>query len=203
MNPNDPTTTFTGLPNTTYTLIWTISTECGSSVDQVEISFVTPPWCGIPFTDARDGNTYNTIQIGSLCVMAENLAYLPSVSPPSSLSTIIPLYYVYGFLGSNVESAKATSNYQTYGVLYNYSAASAGEASSNSVPSGVQGACPEGWHLPSDSEWNILEGSVDTQYGIGDPIWNNYQGRGFDAGGNLKGDRHYTLEFTKYRCYKY
>ena len=31
-----------------------------------------------------------------------------------------------------------------------------GAASSISNPSGVQGVCPEGWHLPSDGEWTQL-----------------------------------------------
>ena len=30
-------------------------------------------------------------------------------------------------------------------------------STSPSNPSGVQGVCPGGWHLPSDSEWNELE----------------------------------------------
>ena len=28
--------------------------------------------------------------------------------------------------------------------------------SSATNPSGVQGACPDGWHLPSDAEWTEL-----------------------------------------------
>jgi len=88
--------------------------------------------------------------------MAENLAYLPSVSPSSNGSETTPYYYVYGYQGTSVTTAKATNNYQTYGVLYNWPAAMAGEASSNSVPSGVQGVCPTGWHLPSDAEWTVL-----------------------------------------------
>jgi len=41
-------------------------------------------------------------------------------------------------------------------VLYNRPAAMNGAASSNSNPSGVQGICPDGWHLPSDAEWKDL-----------------------------------------------
>ncbi len=36
---------------------------------------------------------------------------------------------------------------------------------------GAQGICPPGWHLPTDEEWKVLEGAVDSQYGIGDPEW--------------------------------
>jgi uncharacterized protein (TIGR02145 family) len=56
-----------------------------------------------------------------------------------------------------VSAAKATTNYGTYGVLYNWPAAMNGASSSTSVPSNVQGICPPGWHLPSDEEWKVLE----------------------------------------------
>ena len=51
---------------------------------------------------------------------------------------------------------------------------------------GAQGICPDGWHVPSDNEWKILEGTVDSQYPVGDPEWENTGWRGLDAGGNLK-----------------
>ncbi|MCP4089638.1 MAG: hypothetical protein GY746_07575, partial [Gammaproteobacteria bacterium] len=183
----DPTSTFTGLAGSSYELSWTISTACGSSSDTVTISFASQLIaCGSPITDARDGNTYNTVHIGTQCWMAENLAYLPAVSPSSVGSNTNPYYYVYDYQGTDVSAAKATSNYQTYGVLYNWPAAISGATSSDSVPSGVQGACPAGWYLPSDEEWKILEGEVDSQYGYPDPLWNGTGWRGNDAGGNLK-----------------
>jgi len=143
-------------------------------------------FCGDDLRDLRDGNYYNTVQVGTQCWMAENLAYLPSVNPSSAGSDSTPYYYVYDYQGTDVSAAKATSNYQTYGVLYNWPAAMAGDVSSNSVPSGVQGVCPTGWHLPSDEEWKILEGEVDSQYGYPDPEWDGTVIRGTDAGGNLK-----------------
>jgi uncharacterized protein (TIGR02145 family) len=88
--------------------------------------------------------------------MAENMAYLPSVSPPSSESETEPYYYVYGYVGTSVSAAKATANYTTYGVIYNWTAAMNSQASSTANPSGVQGVCPSGWHLPSDAEWTEL-----------------------------------------------
>ena len=94
------------------------------------------------FTDPRDGKTYKIVKIGTQTWMAENLTYLPSVSPPSNESGTDPYYYVYGYNGTSVSEAKATDNYTTYGVLYNWPAAKA--------------ACPSGWHLPSDVEWNTL-----------------------------------------------
>ncbi|MBQ5524527.1 MAG: hypothetical protein IIT93_03310, partial [Paludibacteraceae bacterium] len=47
-------------------------------------------------------------------------------------------------------------NVATYGYLYNWTAVMNGESSSASTPSGVQGICPNGWHLPSDDEWKAL-----------------------------------------------
>ena len=58
----------------------------------------------------------------------------------------------------------------------------AGATSSNSNPSGVQGICPEGWHLPSDTEWKQL-----TDY------------LGENAGGKLKeaGTTHWNAPNTE------
>jgi len=50
----------------------------------------------------------------------------------------------------------------------------------------TQGICPPGWHIPSDDEWKILEGAVDSWFNIGDPVWDQSEGRGYDAGKNLK-----------------
>ncbi|MDD3945945.1 MAG: FISUMP domain-containing protein [Bacteroidales bacterium] len=103
----------------------------------------TPQDAPNTFTDSRDGKVYKTVTIGEQVWMAENLAYLPSVVGPATESYTDPYYYVYGYDGTSVATAKATTNYQTYGVLYNWPAALS--------------ACPPGWHLPSDAEWKQLE----------------------------------------------
>ena len=110
------------------------------------------------FIDSRDGNEYNWVQIGNQVWMAENLAYLPSVNmvADGSEDAAGSYYYVFGYNGTDVNAAKATTNYATYGVLYNWTAAMDGEASSTTNPSGIQGVCPAGWHLPSDAEWTEL-----------------------------------------------
>lgn len=90
-----------------------------------------------------NGHTYKTIIINGKEWMAENLAYLPAISPPTIGSYTEPHYYVYDYVGSDVATAKQQPNYAAYGVLYNWPAAKA--------------ACPPGWHLPSDAEWTALE----------------------------------------------
>lgn len=113
----------------------TVATDIPTQSKTITFSFVQ---C----TDVGQRN-YPVLQIGDQIWMAENLAYLPSVSPPSQKSSTAPYYYVYGYNGTDIATAKTTQNYKDYGVLYNWPAAIA--------------ACPPGWHLPSDNEWTALE----------------------------------------------
>lgn len=102
--------------------------------------------------------------------MAENLAWLPSVNAKSDNSSTVPKYYVYGYDGTSVSAAKANSNYNSYGVLYNFKAAAH--------------ACPSGWHLPDTTDWNKLESYVDANNGskgVGNSLkavtgWTEYSG---------------------------
>ena len=120
------------------------------------------------FIDTRDDKTYKWVEIGEQIWMAENLAYLPSVSPSSVESETEPYYYVYGYEGTDVSIAKATDNYSTYGVLYNWPAANV--------------FCPNGWHLPSDDEWKQLEMAIGMRQSEADDMtW-----RGTDEGYKLK-----------------
>nr|NQU93850.1 hypothetical protein [Bacteroidota bacterium] len=138
---SNPVTLFTGLPEINYTLRWEIYTACDTTYDEVTVAFYT--WqCGSPYTDARDGQTYETVQIEEQCWMAENLAYLPEVSPSSQGNNTDSYYYVYDYQGTDVAEAKATENYQNYGSLYNWPASLT--------------ACPTDWHLPTDAEWTVL-----------------------------------------------
>ena len=141
------------------------------------------------FIDKRDGNHYKVVQIGSQIWMAENLKYLPVVDGPpdqwaiagtDTWSITEPKYYVFYFYGKNVNEAKATNNYNKYGVLYNWNAAMNGATPSNTNPSRVQGVCPTGWHLPSRNEWDQLVDYLggDSIAGgklkeTGTPLWNS------------------------------
>jgi uncharacterized protein (TIGR02145 family) len=152
----NPTHTYTA--EGTYTVILTASNGVLSATEtKTDYLTVTDGPTYGTFTDSRDGTEYQTITIGSQEWMAENLKYLPSVVGSTTGSETTAYYYVYGYDGTNVADAKATANYNIYGVLYNWPAAMDGEASSSANPSGVQGVCPTGWHLPSDDEWKELE----------------------------------------------
>ena len=98
--------------------------------------------------DPRDGNVYYFRKIAGLWWCVENLKYLPSgveLSPVASGSTDQPHYYVYNHTGGvfTEEDKKTNTNYNIYGVLYNWKAA--------------MDACPPGTHLPTDEEWYRLE----------------------------------------------
>jgi uncharacterized protein (TIGR02145 family) len=108
------------------------------------------------FIDPRDGTRYRSVKIGNQIWMAENLKYLPEVHKSYDRSNTDPCYYVLGVNTYDVSEAKASTYYSTYGVLYNWPATMAGYESSTENPSGVQGVCPAGWHLPSDAEWTEL-----------------------------------------------
>lgn len=109
------------------------------------------------FIDERDGTIYALVNIGNQTWMKENLAYLPSVVGPKTISKTEAYQYVHSYDGTDVAAAKATDNYKTYGVLYNWIAAMNGEADSDKKSIGVQGVCPDGWHLPSNEEWIQME----------------------------------------------
>ena len=103
-----------------------------------------------------DGNVYNTVTIGTQIWMKENLKTThysdgwPIERGLTSSNTIAYYYYP----GGDV------SKVETYGLLYNWVAVMNGTPSSESNPSGVQGICPLGWHVPSKAEWEELRNYV-------------------------------------------
>ncbi len=75
--------------------------------------------------------------------MAENLAWLPEVDRVGTGLFEEECRYVYGYSGTDINEAKKNISLEKYGVLYNWIAA--------------RNSCPEGWHLPTDGEWMVLE----------------------------------------------
>jgi len=164
------------------------------------------------FVDTRDNHEYKWILIGTQTWMAENLAYLPAVYPSAEGSAIDKCYYVFRYEGTSVRAAKEWDYYATYGAFYNWPAAMDGADSSNLVPSGVRGICPEGWHIPSDGEWDLLINFLGGEYVAGKSMkatkgWNNFEGEpgigdnssGFNAlavGARHNGGGFYTLGFN-------
>ena len=131
------TSNLTGLtPNTIYYVRAYATNSQGTAYGEQRV-FTTYG----TFSDSRDGKVYKTVTIGEQTWLAENLAYLPVVYP-SNIGSSSALYYVNDYYGYDINEAIITTNYQIYGALYNWPAALV--------------ACPIGWHLPSDYEWNEL-----------------------------------------------
>lgn len=106
-----------------------------------------------------DGNTYRAVKLGNQVWMAENLmttryADGTGISLGSDSCSSIALRYYPNNDAGNVGS---------HGYLYNWLAVMHNFSSSSSNPSGVQGICPDGWHVPSDAEWIQLTDYVGSQ----------------------------------------
>ena len=105
--------------------------------------------CGTSTLTDYDGNVYNTVQIGNQCWMKENMR---------------TMHYSDGSEIQNAHQSNVNGEYiPEYGYLYDWSAVMHGASSSSAVPSGVQGICPTGWHVPSDAEWMELLAYVGSQ----------------------------------------
>lgn len=83
-----------------------------------------------------DGNIYQTVTIGTQTWMSENLKVQHTPDNQSIVS------YAYNDNENNVD---------TYGRLYTWDV-----AMNSSTTEEAQGVCPDGWHIPSDSEWSEL-----------------------------------------------
>ena len=113
-----------------------------------------------------DGNCYDAVQIGDQVWMAENLRttkYADSTSIPLGTSTSTTIAYRYAPGAHQSYEENVMDNVARYGYLYNWQAVMHGASSSAANPSGVQGICPEGWHVPSNAEWTQLTNYMKTQ----------------------------------------
>ncbi len=180
---------------TTYYVKSFVETETGITYGN-EIYFRTPPPHVDPTMTDIDGNIYPVVVIGIQAWMAENLRTTHYAD-----GSAIPMVEDDSVWGALTPDAKAFSWYENdpsngdYGGYYTWAAAMNGENGSNRNPSRVQGVCPDGWHLPSDAEWNQMQiylgmnpneannyGFVGTRQsigiklkGVGDPLWEEYR----------------------------
>ena len=106
--------------------------------------------------DTRDEKVYRTVKIGNQVWMAENLNYADSVKTPS-------------LKGKSWCYDNEAANCAVAGRLYTWAAAidsvtlydggngvDCGSGKTCTLPAKIQGICPNGWHLPSEGEWQAL-----------------------------------------------
>ena len=161
------TSIITGLSASTTYYVRAYATNSAGTAYGEQLSFTTqlPFYCGIDTLTDYDDNVYHTVEIGQQCWIKENLRTIHYAD-----GSIIPV-------GTELSQTTAYRYYPNdnsadvpiHGYLYNCTAVMHGAASSNANPSGVQGICPDGWHVPSEAELNQLINFVSSQsqYGCG------------------------------------
>ncbi|MGL1903674.1 MAG: hypothetical protein OCC49_16170 [Fibrobacterales bacterium] len=115
----------------------TLKDSTNESIKNVRIDTVTiQDSQKIFFVDNRDSQKYPYVKIGKQSWMAKNLNYEST-------------------FGSSCYDGVPT-NCDYYGRLYSWTTATGLSLEDSSITHPLQGICPEGWHLPSISEWDTL-----------------------------------------------
>ena len=130
-----------------------------------------------------DNNNYSVVQTGTQMWMAENLK-TTHFSDGTTLVDGTGAGDIYGDYTTKYWFVYNDSMYykDTYGLLYTWAAVMNGASSSDANPSGVQGICPSGWHVPGDAEWKQMEMFL----GMSQPEADAFGLRGTNEGGKLK-----------------
>ena len=110
--------------------------ECKPAINPNGIYLKTPV--------SYQNESYEAVLIGSQTWLARNLNY--DTTSARCYKTL----------------TDSLANCITYGKLYNSATAMRGASASTNNPSGVQGICPTGWHLPSKAEWEALRTTIGT-----------------------------------------
>ena len=135
-------------------IIWTAVDTCGHEVTCEQIIYIYHYPC--PSVDDGEGNTYNGVRLGCLCWTDRNLV---STKYSSNGNTIPNLM---SYVSENFPNA--TENVANFGYLYDWYAAV--DTATNSIADieatyaagkHVQGACPNGWYMPTDEDFKTLE----------------------------------------------
>ncbi|MBK5722431.1 hypothetical protein JGH11_16260 [Dysgonomonas sp. Marseille-P4677] len=127
------------------------------------------------FTDSRDGQVYLYRNFGTAGDwMLENMRYIDaSFTAGTGSDDLTGRHYAYPKVNTDPSTpGTIPSSWRLeQGLLYSYSAATLGEQAEETVDQGqgeadegpsipIQGICPQGWHIPSDREWNDLEREI-------------------------------------------
>jgi uncharacterized protein (TIGR02145 family) len=116
-----------------------------------------PLWnCGDTLIDSRDNQEYSTIEMGTQCWMAEDLMYTGNGCLSNSWNEAIPLNAcrLNGNSAGTIANATSPSVHYQWGVTMNWDGANPVDPTGLA---GTQGICPNGWGVPSDNDFKILE----------------------------------------------
>jgi uncharacterized protein (TIGR02145 family) len=135
---------FPGLLISVFCVSLLLSGGCQKDSEQKKEPDPTPPVKGIKDID---GNVYDTIVIGKQVWMKQNLKVQRYRNGDSIATTISPSFNIQGEEVPEYQWAYEGNNQlaNIYGRLYTWFAAT-----------DTRKICPEGWHIPTNTEWNSL-----------------------------------------------
>ncbi len=114
----------------------------------------------VTITDAKDNKFIDTISIKEplypVCVDNEGNSYITGIIG-SQVWMIENLRTTKNDKGEELKHVKPSEDIEQYGLLYDWETAMA-----NETDEGVQGICPDGWHIPTNEEWTELIDYVKT-----------------------------------------
>ena len=134
--------------------------------------------------DARDGSDYTVAKINGNCWMTQNLRLSGERTLTSADSNVTRDW---SFPSTSLTSGNAydearslISSNTSYGGYYNYCAASAGTACSQTQANATQDICPKGWRLPTRAE----QGGITSYTSAFSPVYSGYYVNGslYDTG---------------------
>jgi uncharacterized protein (TIGR02145 family) len=111
------------------------------------------PCSETPVVTDYDGNIYNTVQIGSQCWLKDNIR-----TTHYEDGTYLEMGTTYAVHPYRYSPDNVLIN-ASLGYLYNWKAAT--DYNVDSVH--IQGVCPNGWHIPSESDWTQLGDYLSSQ----------------------------------------
>ncbi|HOE39449.1 MAG TPA: FISUMP domain-containing protein [Bacteroidales bacterium] len=156
------------------------------------VFYLSQPCPDIATVSDYDGNIYNTVQIGNQCWMKENLKsthYADGTALTNGSAIVYNGYDTYENIFYNFNDNDSLA--ELTGKLYTLEAALNGRVTNPDELENVQrqGVCPNGWHVPNDEEWSILESYIDNTIQE-DPYF--FGLRGLNCGTNLKSNLLWT-----------
>jgi uncharacterized protein (TIGR02145 family) len=160
----------TGLTNgTAYTFRVVATNAVGNSVASAASTAVTPASaCGsITTVLDGDGNSYQTVGIGTQCWTKTNLKttkYNDGITPiPDETTNTSGWGTLITGARSEYVASGVTGYVSTYGYLYNwYAAAGIFSTVPGTTPKNI---CPVGWHVPTETDWTNLVNYIGTTPG--------------------------------------